>query len=226
MVACWLWSRSHLAHSPDRRRTLQRNRVVLRRVPSPTRGSVHFGDAAVWSYLRDPGAWHEVLTFPSKTLGAVSGLVHSLASQPTLSPIENEAGPRVATAGDPGGTGAVRMLKRAQILLAADAGSKDEAIAQNVGVGTSTVYRIKQRFVENGLERALHESPRPVTVGTPTSAAAALSTAAAGTGARAACRRPVLDHIEHRAGTRGLLPGMRVGMPSCVDASARMSDLL
>jgi Homeodomain-like domain-containing protein len=45
-----------------------------------------------------------------------------------------------------GGTGVVRVIKRAQILLAADAGSTDEAIAQNVGVGTATVYRIKQRF--------------------------------------------------------------------------------
>jgi len=60
-----------------------------------------------------------------------------------------------------GGKPAARKVKRAQILLAADGGSKDEAIAQNVGVGTSTVYRIKQRFVEDGLERALHEAPRP-----------------------------------------------------------------
>jgi hypothetical protein len=54
-----------------------------------------------------------------------------------------------------GGKGAVRKLKRAQILLAADARSTDEAIAHNVGVGTSTVYRTKQRFVEDGLERAV-----------------------------------------------------------------------
>jgi transposase len=60
-----------------------------------------------------------------------------------------------------GGKGAVRKLKRAQILLAADARSTDEAIAGNVGVGTSTVYRTKQRFVEDGLERALNELPRP-----------------------------------------------------------------
>jgi transposase len=60
-----------------------------------------------------------------------------------------------------GGKGAVRKLKRAQILLAADARSTDEAIARNVGVGTSTVYRTKQRFVEEGLERALNEVPRP-----------------------------------------------------------------
>jgi transposase len=60
-----------------------------------------------------------------------------------------------------GGKGAVRKLKRAQILLAADARSTDEAIARNVGVGTSTVYRTKQRFVEEGLVRALSEVPRP-----------------------------------------------------------------
>jgi transposase len=60
-----------------------------------------------------------------------------------------------------GGKGAFRRLKRAQILLAADAGSTDAVIAENVAVGTSTVYRTKQRFVEEGLERALSEAPRP-----------------------------------------------------------------
>jgi transposase len=59
-----------------------------------------------------------------------------------------------------GGKGAFRRLKRAQILLAADNGASDEEIARNVVVGTSTVYRTKQRFVEEGLERALSELPR------------------------------------------------------------------
>lgn len=59
------------------------------------------------------------------------------------------------------GKGRVRKLKRAQILLAADAGSTDEMIALNVAVGTSTVYRTKQQFVEEGLERAIGEAPRP-----------------------------------------------------------------
>src|SRR5262245_31437205 len=59
------------------------------------------------------------------------------------------------------GKGAVRRIKRAQILLAANDGSGDEVIASNVRVGTSTVYRTKQRFVEEGLERALSEAPRP-----------------------------------------------------------------
>jgi transposase len=60
-----------------------------------------------------------------------------------------------------GGKGAVRRLKRAQILLAADLRSTDEEIARNVFVGTSTVYRTKQRFVEEGFEAALGEASRP-----------------------------------------------------------------
>src|SRR3546814_11420606 len=56
---------------------------------------------------------------------------------------------------------AVRKLKRAQILLAADAGTADETIASSVGVGGSTVYRTKRRFVEGNLDKALHEEPRP-----------------------------------------------------------------
>jgi transposase len=60
-----------------------------------------------------------------------------------------------------GGKHAVRKLKRAQILLAADAGAGDDDIAISVGVGGSTVYRTKRRFVEGNLERALSEEPRP-----------------------------------------------------------------
>jgi transposase len=60
-----------------------------------------------------------------------------------------------------GGKHAARKLKRAQILLAADAGVSDEAIAKSVGVGGSTVYRTKRRFVEGNLEAALNEQPRP-----------------------------------------------------------------
>src|SRR5207248_1279830 len=59
------------------------------------------------------------------------------------------------------GKRAARKLKRAQILLAADAGSSDEEIARAVSVGGSTVYRTKRRFVEGNLERALSEEQRP-----------------------------------------------------------------
>src|SRR3954467_13055745 len=60
-----------------------------------------------------------------------------------------------------GGKHAARKLKRAQILLAADAGVADEPIAISLDVGVSTVCRVKRRFVEGGVERALNEEPRP-----------------------------------------------------------------
>jgi transposase len=59
------------------------------------------------------------------------------------------------------GKHAARKLKRAQILLAADAGASDDDIATSVGVGGSTVYRTKRRFVIGNLESALREEPRP-----------------------------------------------------------------
>jgi len=60
-----------------------------------------------------------------------------------------------------GGKHAARKLKRAQILLAADAGASDEAIATGVGASGSTIYRTKRRFVLGNLEAALSEEPRP-----------------------------------------------------------------
>lgn len=60
-----------------------------------------------------------------------------------------------------GGKHAARKHKRAQILLAADAGAGDQEIARSVGVGGSTVYRTKQRFVLGNLKAALCEEPRP-----------------------------------------------------------------
>jgi transposase len=60
-----------------------------------------------------------------------------------------------------GGKLPVRRLKRMQILLAADAGVADEAIATSVRTSGSTIYRTKKRFVEIGLEAALGEEPRP-----------------------------------------------------------------
>ena len=60
-----------------------------------------------------------------------------------------------------GGKRTSRKVKRAQILLAADAGVNDDQIAASVRVGGSTVYRTKQRFVEGNLEQALNEQPRP-----------------------------------------------------------------
>jgi transposase len=58
-----------------------------------------------------------------------------------------------------GKTGA-RKLTRARILLKAADGLSDDVIAAALDVGTATVFRIRQRFVEASLG-ALEELPRP-----------------------------------------------------------------
>jgi transposase len=60
-----------------------------------------------------------------------------------------------------GGKHATRKIKRAQILLAADAGVSDDVIASSLSVGGSTVHRTKRRFVQGNLELALSEEVRP-----------------------------------------------------------------
>ncbi|MEM9070962.1 MAG: IS630 family transposase [Myxococcota bacterium] len=59
------------------------------------------------------------------------------------------------------GSKLARKVKRAQILLAADQGYRDKDIADVVGVGTSTVYRVKKRFVERPFDEVLLDGPRP-----------------------------------------------------------------
>ncbi len=59
-----------------------------------------------------------------------------------------------------GGKPSARKVKRAQILLAAERGETEAAIARTLSVGTSTVYRTKSRLVEQGLHAALSEEPR------------------------------------------------------------------
>ena len=56
---------------------------------------------------------------------------------------------------------AARQLTRAHILLHADEGRCDEAIATALHTNRSTVERIRRRFVEDGLQAALAERPRP-----------------------------------------------------------------
>jgi transposase len=56
---------------------------------------------------------------------------------------------------------AARQVNRAHILLHAHAGATDEVIAHALHIGTATVERTRKRFVEEGLEAALAERPRP-----------------------------------------------------------------
>ena len=72
---------------------------------------------------------------------------------------EAERGELAALVG--GGRHDARKIKRAQILLAADSGLRDDDIAAAVAVGGSTVYRTKRRFVEGNLEAAPERGPAP-----------------------------------------------------------------
>jgi transposase len=64
------------------------------------------------------------------------------------------------------GKAAARKLNHARLLLYADEATDgprrtDEAIADTLGIGARTVERVRQRFVEEGLEAALVPRPRP-----------------------------------------------------------------
>jgi transposase len=106
-----------------------------------------------------------------------------------------------------GGKHASRSLKRAQILLAADTGARDEEIARSVGVGGSTVYRAKRRFVEGNLERALSEEPRPGAERKLTGQEEALLVATACTSPPEGRARWTLERL---AGAMVILPGARL----------------
>ena len=54
-----------------------------------------------------------------------------------------------------------RKMKRAQILLKADENWKDKDIIAALNTSRSTVERMRKRYVEGGLDKALNEEPRP-----------------------------------------------------------------
>lgn len=54
-----------------------------------------------------------------------------------------------------------RKFKRAMILLKADEGLTDPQIMAALNTSRPTVERIRKRFVEGGLDKALNEDPRP-----------------------------------------------------------------
>ncbi len=70
---------------------------------------------------------------------------------------EKERLQRLTTKGKSG----ARKIRRAHILLLADEGYIDKEIARALGAAVTTVERVRKRFVEEGLEAALSERPRP-----------------------------------------------------------------
>jgi len=59
------------------------------------------------------------------------------------------------------GRASARALAHARILLKAAAGLADGLIAAQLEVSRSTVYRVRCRFVQQGLPAALHRRPQP-----------------------------------------------------------------
>lgn len=59
------------------------------------------------------------------------------------------------------GQTSARKLTRVRILLLADEGKADQAIMDSLQVGRATVERIRKKFIEDGVEWAIHERPRP-----------------------------------------------------------------
>lgn len=54
-----------------------------------------------------------------------------------------------------------RKMKRALILLKADENWKDKEIVTALNTSRPTVERMRKRYVEGGLEKALNDDPRP-----------------------------------------------------------------
>lgn len=59
------------------------------------------------------------------------------------------------------GVASAREIRRARVLLLADEGRTDAAIADAVGGGVATVERLRQRCATQGVEAALVDRPRP-----------------------------------------------------------------
>ena len=54
-----------------------------------------------------------------------------------------------------------RLIKRANLLLLSDEGKTAPQIVEVLSISEQTVYNIRKRFVQEGLESAIHERPRP-----------------------------------------------------------------
>jgi transposase len=58
------------------------------------------------------------------------------------------------------GVSQVRLLQRAQILLALDKGIEDQQIAAVLNIERTRIWRLRKRYLEKGLEASLYDQPR------------------------------------------------------------------
>ena len=59
------------------------------------------------------------------------------------------------------GTRKAREIARANVLLLTDKGYDTNRISETLGIHRQAIWRIKKRYLEEGLESALKEKPRP-----------------------------------------------------------------
>lgn len=59
------------------------------------------------------------------------------------------------------GMKSARALKRANILLLLDRGETGDSVAEKLNVHRDTVYNVKRRYMQEGLDVALSEKQRP-----------------------------------------------------------------
>lgn len=59
------------------------------------------------------------------------------------------------------GTKKAREITRANILLLADMGQRTKDISKATGAHRQSIWRVKQRYLEESLDAALEERPRP-----------------------------------------------------------------
>lgn len=55
----------------------------------------------------------------------------------------------------------LRQINRANILLLCDRNKSGKDISEFLEITTDTIWRIKKKYAEGGLEKALEEAPRP-----------------------------------------------------------------
>lgn len=54
-----------------------------------------------------------------------------------------------------------REVTRARILILANSGKHNDEIADTLGIDRDTVLRVKKRYLEGGVDKAIHDDPRP-----------------------------------------------------------------
>jgi len=125
--------------------------------PIPELGRLRRSQAGMW--LLVPHHSGSVVNSPGLAHSAITGEVSMPKKRYVVDLTDAERQQLLALTKK--GKVSARQLNRAHILLLADEGATDEAIAKALHVGDTTVGRIRQRFVEGNLERALREDPRP-----------------------------------------------------------------